>query len=110
LSATIGHVVSLMPTPNKCEQRFLGAFMGVTLKRGVVYQFDIADATWTATWTGEQDLEGTPIFAQLEDRCARVPRGATRGATWFGRLSEVAAVAGFAIGDGMVSSGNPYEI
>jgi hypothetical protein len=95
-----------MPTPTKCEQRFLGAFMGVALKRGVVYQFDIAGATWTATWTGEQDLEGTPIFAQLEDRCARVPRDAT----WFGRLSEVAAVAGFAIGDGMVSSGNPYEI
>jgi hypothetical protein len=64
-----------MPTPTKCEQRFLGAFMGVALKRGVVYQVDIAGATWTATWTGERDLEGTPIFAQLEDRCARVPSG-----------------------------------
>jgi len=82
----------------------LGNFMGVALERGAAYQFDIAGATLTGRWTGARDLDGTPILADLESHCERVPRGAT----WFGRLSEVAANDCFAIGDGMVSCGSPY--
>jgi hypothetical protein len=93
-----------MLTWNKRE-RLDDDFMGVALERGVAYQFDLAGAAWTGTWTGEWDFDGTPIFAQIEDRCRRAPRGAT----WFGRLSRAAVVDCFAIGDGMVSDGNPYR-
>jgi hypothetical protein len=87
----------------KCE-RLEGDFMGVTLERGVAYQFGLAGIVWTGTWAGERDLDGTPIFAEIGDRCPCGPRGAT----WFARLSRAAAVDCLAVGDGMVSDGNPY--
>jgi hypothetical protein len=84
--------------------RYEGDFMGVTLERGVAYQFDLDGVAWTGMWAGERDLDGTPVFAQIGDRCPRGPRGAT----WFGRLSRVAAIDCLAVGDGMVSDGDPY--
>jgi hypothetical protein len=102
--AAIRAVTSLMLTANKRRRRLEDAFMGVTLERGVAYQFDLAGATWTGTWTGERDVHGTPMFARFDDPCRLVPRGAA----WFGRLSEVAALDSFALGDGMVSCANPY--
>ena len=93
-----------MATWRRRSQHLEGDYMGVTLERGVAYQFDLAGATSTGTWNGARDLAGTPILIELESRCQRGPRGAT----WFGRLSAIATVDGLAIADGTVSSGGPY--
>jgi hypothetical protein len=78
------------------KKRLVGVYRGVTLERGVAYQFNAGDVVLTVDWDGTVDTSGEPIFHTVDSfggnaRFGENARVSARHAEWFARLSALHA-------------------
>lgn len=76
------------------KKRLIGSYRGITLERGVAYQFGLGGVCLTVDWDGTKDASGEPIFHTVDDQGGNARLGADRQvsaryAEWFEQLSQI---------------------